>query len=154
MRNSEPVLITCRCPDAACHGRVRTVLSDVASLELACPHCGGRVHVAVDAALVETRSIGRCPACGGDEFFVRKDFPQALGLALVVVFGLTASVFYYFNHVLATFGTLGSLVVVDAIIYLFVGRVTVCYRCRAEFRRVAYNADHMGFDLATSEKYA
>jgi len=130
------------------------VISGVESLEAACPRCGGRVRLTVDAALAETRSVGRCPACGGDEFFVRRDFPQALGLALVVVFGLTASVFYYFDRVLATFGTLGSLVLVDAIIYLFVGRVTVCYRCRAEFRRVAYNADHTGFDLATSEKYA
>jgi len=31
--------------------------------------------------------------------------------------------------------------------------VTVCYRCRAEYRGNAYNPGHAGFDLATSEKY-
>lgn len=97
--------------------------------------------------------VESCPVCHGTEFFIRKDFPQRLGLLMVVVFGLIASVFYYFQNIVATFSTLGSLVVVDALIYLFVGRVTVCYRCRAEFRGVAYNPDHGGFDLATSEKY-
>jgi hypothetical protein len=97
--------------------------------------------------------VRRCAVCGGTEFFVRKDFPQKLGLMLVILFGAVASVFYYFENIPATFGTLASLVVVDAAIYLFVGRVTACYRCRAEYRGVAYNPDLEGFDLATSEKY-
>ncbi|MBK8266935.1 MAG: hypothetical protein IPK83_00955 [Planctomycetes bacterium] len=85
--------------------------------------------------------------------FIRKDFPQRLGMLLVVVFGLVATCFYFARNVPMTFAVLGSLVVVDAVIYLFVGKVTVCYRCRAEYRGLAYNPDHEGFDLATSEKY-
>lgn len=72
---------------------------------------------------------------------------------MVVVFGLIATVFYFRENIVATFATLFALVVIDAIIFLFVGRVSVCYKCRAEFRQVAYNPDHGGFDLATSEKY-
>jgi hypothetical protein len=92
--------------------------------------------------------------CGGKEFFIRKDFPQRVGLAVVVVFGLIATIFYYQRSIVASFATLAAAVVIDALIYFFVGRVTVCYRCRAEYRNVAYNPDHEGFDLATSEKYA
>lgn len=95
----------------------------------------------------------RCVLCDGLEFFVRRDFPQRLGLGLVIVFGIIASVFYAYENILATYATLASLVLIDAIIFLFVGRVTVCYRCRAEYRGLVYNPDHEGFDLATSEKY-
>lgn len=107
----------------------------------------------VDQGLARDGDVRQCAACSGTEFFIRKDFPQKLGLMLVILFGTVASVFYYFENVPATFGTLASLVVVDAAIYLFVSRVSVCYRCRAEYRGVAYNPDHQGFDLATSEKY-
>jgi hypothetical protein len=109
--------------------------------------------VTVDQTLARHGDIRQCAACGGTEFFIRKDFPQKLGLILVILFGTVASVFYYFENIPATFGTLGSLVIVDAAIYFFVSRVTVCYRCRAEYRGVAYNPEHQGFDLATSEKY-
>lgn len=97
--------------------------------------------------------VTRCAACPGREFFIRKDFPQKFGMVLVVIFGLVATYFYAEQRVGLTFATLGALVVIDAIIFFFVGKVTVCYRCRAEYRGVAYNPDHAGFDLATSEKY-
>lgn len=108
--------------------------------------------VTVDEKLM-SGDVDRCAACGGVEFFIRKDFPQRIGLSLVIVFGLVASVFYYFENIPATFGALLALVVIDAAIYWIVGRVTVCYRCRAEYRGCVYNPDHHGFDLATSEKY-
>ena len=94
-----------------------------------------------------------CTCCGGKEFFLRKDFPQKLGLSLVILFGVIASVFYYRQNVIATFATLASLVVIDAIIFLFVGKVVVCYKCRAEYRGLPYNPGLEGFDLATAEKY-
>ncbi|MCB9852141.1 MAG: hypothetical protein H6819_03525 [Phycisphaerales bacterium] len=97
--------------------------------------------------------VKRCACCPGREFFIRKDFPQRLGLVMVVIFGVIATYFYAYERIGMTFATLGSLVVIDAIIFFFVGKVTVCYRCRAEYRGVAYNPDHEGFDLATSEKY-
>jgi hypothetical protein len=98
--------------------------------------------------------LNSCPKCGCTDLFVRKDFPQKLGLAIVVVAALTflalASRPRYFY--------LGALVLVvaafvDAIIYLMVGKVTVCYRCRAEFRDVPINSEHEGFELAIAEKY-
>lgn len=144
--------LTIRCPHAPCRGRVRLPFDRAGEMTGDCPRCGATAKVIVDEKLMRG-SVDRCAACGGVEFFIRKDFPQRLGLSLVIVFGLVASVFYYFENILATFGSLFALVVIDAAIYWFVGRVTVCYRCRAEYRGVVYNPDHHGFDLATSEKY-
>ncbi len=118
----------------------------------ACQRCGATAKVNLHEELMRG-NVTRCAACDGVEFFIRKDFPQKLGLILVAIFGLIASVFYYFENILATFGTLATPVVIDAAIYFFVGRVTVCYRCRAEYRGGVYNPNHHGFDLATSEKY-
>jgi hypothetical protein len=94
-----------------------------------------------------------CPTCGCRDLFIRKDFPQKLGLTLVVVAALTFLVLAAWRH---TFW-LGALVliaaaIVDAILYALVPRTTVCYRCRAEFRG-PINPNHGGFDLATGEKY-
>ena len=95
-----------------------------------------------------------CPHCGCADLFVRKDFPQRLGLGIVVLAALAFVVLasrprYFYLGALV----LVAAVVVDAIIYLLVGRVTVCYRCRADFRDVPVNPDHEGFDLAVAEKY-
>lgn len=101
-----------------------------------------------------TEPLKSCAKCGCADLFVRKDFPQKLGLTIVVVAALTflalASRPRYFY--------LGALVLVlaavaDAVIYLLVGKVTVCYRCRAEFRDVPLNPQHEGFELAVAEKY-
>ena len=170
------IQITRKCPKAPCRGRISIVVECAGSVEVACPVCReavkfevpgelaprGDSHAMRDAMAGEARPTGvsggsgmvtRCAACPGREFFIRKDFPQKLGMVLVVVFGLVATYFYAEQRVGLTFATLGALVVIDAIIFFFVGKVTVCYRCRAEYRGVAYNPDHEGFDLATSEKY-
>jgi hypothetical protein len=98
--------------------------------------------------------LTQCPKCGCRDLFVRKDFPQKLGLSIVVLAGAmflvlaaSRSSFYLGAIVLLV------AVIVDAMIYLMVGRVTVCYRCRAEFRGVPINPRHEAFELAIAEKY-
>ena len=106
----------------------------------------------ISNTLREERIVDRCAVCGGAEMFIRKDFPQRLGLAVVVVFGLTAVYCFTFS-VLAAWTVLASAVVLDLLIYFVIGKVTCCYACRAEYRRGILNPAHEGFDLATSEKY-
>ena len=101
-----------------------------------------------------SESLTACPKCGCADLFVRKDFPQKLGLAIVVVaavafLALASRPRYFYLGALV----LVAAVVIDAAIYLFVGKVTVCYRCRAEFRSAPVNPEHEGFDLAIAEKY-
>ena len=101
-----------------------------------------------------SETLTACPKCRCADLFVRRDFPQKLGLSIVVVAAVTflalaARPRYFYLGALV----LAVAVVLDAAIYLFVGKVTVCYRCRAEFRDVPVNPGHEGFELAVAEKY-
>lgn len=99
------------------------------------------------------RPLERCLVCGSDELYVRKDFPQRLGLLLVVVVGLTSCWFFSRGDLLWALGVLLAVFVVDLAIYWIVPKLTVCYRCGSEFRGQPIHPGHRGFDLATAEKY-
>jgi hypothetical protein len=98
--------------------------------------------------------LDSCPMCGCRDLFIRKDFPQKVGIAIVIS---AALVFIMLASRRSTFWVgacvLVASAVIDGLLYLFVPRVTVCYRCRAEFREVPINPAHHGFELATAEKY-
>ena len=51
-------------------------------------------------------------------------------------------------------GILAGAALIDLVLYLAIGKVTVCYRCRAEYRKARINPAHEPFDLAPAEKYA
>jgi hypothetical protein len=98
--------------------------------------------------------LSACPRCGCRELFIRKDFPQKLGLAIVVVAGVAFLVLASSRERFY----LGALVLlaaaaVDFALYAFVPKITVCYRCRAEFRDVPLNPEHGGYELSIGEKY-
>ena len=102
----------------------------------------------------QSSPLKECPKCGCRDLFVRKDFPQKVGLAVVVAAGLVFVVlaarprtFYLGVWVLV------GAAVADAGLYFLVPRVTTCYRCRADFRGAPINPEHHGFELATAEKY-
>jgi hypothetical protein len=97
--------------------------------------------------------ITTCPQCGCRDLFIRKNFPQKLGLALVLV---AAGAFVILAAWRQTFW-IGAMVLcvaalVDAALYVLVGKLTVCYRCRSEFAGPIH-PEHHGFELATAEKY-
>ena len=100
-----------------------------------------------------TEPIDQCPACGCRDLFVRKDFPQKFGLSIVVIAGVTFLVLaarrsnFYLGAIVLIIALL-----LDAAIYFFVGRVTVCYKCRAEHRG-PINPKHEPFELSIAEKY-
>ena len=97
--------------------------------------------------------VRRCPVCGCRELFVRKDFPQGLGLLLVMFSAATVLVLFAVGYVLWGWCVLIGLAVIDAVIWFAVGRCLVCYRCRSEFRDVSIPSDQPGWDLAIGEKY-
>ncbi len=117
-----------------------------------CPRCHVRHAVRLSDAVVREQRVDACPICGCREMFVRKDFPQKLGVVVVVAAAI-ASIATFKSDIWLSWGVLAAAVVVDLLLYVIVGRVTVCYACRAEYRRVAENPEHEGFDLARSEKY-
>ena len=98
--------------------------------------------------------LDTCPQCGCRDLFIRKDFPQKLGLAIVVMAGIAFLILAANPH---TFylgvWILVAATLVDAVFYFFVRKITVCYRCRAEFRDEPINPKHEGYELAVGEKY-
>ena len=140
--------VTYACP--ACESGVRQQF-DSETRELTCPHCGRRLRVP-DDAVDETR-IKRCLSCPSADLYLRKDFPQRVGVALVAVGVVGSSIAWYHMHVLWTFGILFATALVDVVLYVLVGDALMCYRCQSEYRGVDGMESHDSFDLETHEKY-
>jgi len=117
-----------------------------------CPRCGVEHPMTNTPAMRDDHRVDACAVCRSRELFIRKDFPQRLGLAIVIVFGLLA-VYFFTISVVWAWGVLTLAVLIDLVIYFVTGQVTTCYACRAEYRKCPLNPAHEGFDLATSEKY-
>ena len=118
--------------------------------ELVCD-CGNIVKVN-DGAVVDGR-VACCAVCPSRELFVRKDFSQRLGVAIVVT-GLAASCIpWYFGNWFGTFAILFATALADVLLYLFVGNVLQCYRCHAEYRGLPDLAGHEPFSLEVHERH-
>src|SRR5437868_4950156 len=97
----------------------------------------------------KTEPLDKCPDCGCADLFIRKDFPQKLGLLIVVAAGLAFFVLAANPHTLYLgFWVLVAAAAIDAILYLIVPKATVCYRCRRTFRGMPLNPKHHGFELS------
>jgi hypothetical protein len=110
-----------------------------------CPACGLETALELPADVRQSRRLERCPACGNAQLYVQRDFNQKAGLAVVVVGALLAPFTYYLSLVGAA--------ALDALLYLMLPEITVCYRCRAHFRGFARNPAHHAFDLHIAEQY-
>ncbi len=140
------------CPTDTCVAIIEYEPLENCGDTMECPRCHTKHHMHITDAMRNEQSLDQCAVCSGGELFVRKDFPQKIGFFIVVVFGIAA--IYYFNtSVLTSWAILASAMLLDLAIYFFIGKVTTCYACRAEYRKCAPNDAHEGFDLATSEKY-
>lgn len=140
------------CPTDKCVAIIEYEPLEECGATMKCPRCHIEHPMTISDTLRQDHLVDCCAVCGGDELFIRKDFPQALGFFIVIVFGLTA-IYFFRTSVLIAWGILASAVLIDLVIYLFIGKVTGCYRCRAEYRKCSLNSAHEGFDLSTSEKY-
>lgn len=124
--------------------------------ELGCAKCGHAVAieaVAIEAGAVAAETVQRCLVCAGHELFARKDFSQKLGVTIVVV-GLAASCIpWYLHHWYATFAILFGTALIDVVLYIVMGNVLECYRCRAQYRGVSGLDKHGAFRLEVYERY-
>lgn len=118
---------------------------------LACPHCSGQVKID-DDAIVGTR-VKRCLVCPSTDLYVRKDFPQVIGVSLVVLGIVGSSIAWYQMNIGWTFGILFATALMDVLLYTMVGDALMCYRCNAQYRDVDEMDSHGNFDLETHEKY-
>lgn len=112
----------------------------------ACAHCGEATRLDVSGLLGEPPTVERCPACGGRQLYVQRDFNQKAGIAIVVIGSVLAPFTPFYSSLFVA-------AALDAVLYVLVPEITVCYRCHAHFRRFARNPAHEKFDLHLAEQY-
>lgn len=143
--------ITYACPSCAATVMVDRIESRTA---LECPACHAAVEIPGEAiAPGPPPRVRRCIVCPSSELFVRKDFPQRLGIAIVVA-GLAAScVAWACRELVITFAILFGTALIDVALYLFMPDCLSCYRCGARYRGEGITGTFGGFDLETHEKH-
>lgn len=121
---------------------------------LVCPACQTALDIPTDGiAPGPPPRLRRCLVCPGTELFVRKDFPQRLGLAIVVA-GLAGScVAWACRELILTFAILFGTALVDVVLYFFMPDCLSCYRCNARYRGAGITTAFGGFNLETHEKH-
>jgi hypothetical protein len=112
---------------------------------MACPGCGTSTPLPEAPALAVSRAADRCPVCGGADLYQQSDFSRALGVGLVAVGVLTGP----FTQWISTVG----FVVFDAVLYLLVPPVAVCYACEAQQRGFVAKGGPPKFDIAVHDLY-
>ncbi|MFI5006143.1 MAG: hypothetical protein ACHQKZ_01835 [Solirubrobacterales bacterium] len=111
-----------------------------------CAACGAQTALALTASLRDERVVDRCPACQGEQLYVQRDFNQRAGLAIVIV-GAALAPFTPF------YSSLFVAAAIDAVLYLLLPEIAICYRCHAHFRGFVRNPRHEAFDLHVAEQY-
>jgi len=149
--------VTFRCP--RCEQTVKVSLSPAMS-SLECPRCHATAAVPEGAICTPEQAqpelkgqVHRCLVCPSRDLFVRKDFPQRLGIAIVVLgfAGFLIANFFYLKYL--AFGFLFATALIDVFLYFWVGEALVCYRCGAHYRGLQDLGGHTGFQLETHERY-
>ncbi len=140
--------VTFQCP--TCEQAVRTdVAPDAAHLD--CPACKRQILIPDDA--IAGDRLRHCLVCPSTDLFIRKDFPQRLGVAIVTVGFLLSCIAWHYQYLTVTFGILFATAGIDLMLFLIVGESLVCYRCGAEYRLMQGIEGHGAFNLETHERY-
>lgn len=152
--------ITYACP--SCDATVTQLGAEVAR-SLVCSRCGAEVEVPADAISwtnaaggTAEQEIGlpvlrRCLVCPSKELFLRKDFPQRVGVAIVVVGFAASCVTWFWQMLVPTFAILFGTAFVDVVLYFVMPECLICYRCNARYRGAG--GTHGNFDLETHERH-
>jgi hypothetical protein len=112
---------------------------------IACPACGHEL-VLLAASAPETGAVPRpCPVCGSDEHYAQRDFNRKLGLAIAAVGLLLGPFTAWISTVVA--------IALDALLYLLVPLVAVCYACNAQTRGFEKRLAPPAFEIAIHDAY-
>jgi hypothetical protein len=142
--------LTFECPN--CH-TVGGVANVAAGAEAVCRQCGHTRTIRTDA--MADGGLQACPLCATEDLYVQKDFPQGLGLAIVVAGFVVSTVFWFYDRPVPALGVLLVSALVDMVLFYLVPDVTICYRCLSQFRGDGANPGRRfhPFDLAVGERY-
>lgn len=135
-----------------CH-RVGNVTSVEAAGSAVCRFCGEAR--ALRPGSFDGDGLRACPLCATEDFYVQKDFPQGLGLAIVIAGFAVSTVFWYDDRPVPALSVLLVSALVDMALFYLVPDVTICYRCLCQCRGEGANPGgrFRAFDLAVGERY-
>ncbi len=85
---------------------------------LVCPHCGNKIIPPTKAT--DGRRVTRCLVCPSTDLYVRKDFPQRVGVGLVAVGIVGSSIAWGFSQIYLTYGILFATALLDLLLYWIV----------------------------------
>jgi hypothetical protein len=140
--------VTFSCPRCQQGARAEVAPADAV---IVCPACRG--ELAVPAGAFDGPHLRRCLVCPSTDLFVRKDFPQKLGVAIVIVGIVASSIAWGYTYTVATFAILLATALVDVVLYVVVPDALMCYRCGAQYRLAEGMDRHAAFNLETHERY-
>jgi hypothetical protein len=120
-------------------------------VELVCEHCQASTEVPADA--VETGNLKRCMVCPCEDLFIRKMFPQRLGVAIVAIGFALSCVTWAYHNIYGTYAILFAVALIDGLLYLCLGNLLECYSCQAQYRDVPGLEKFQAFDLETHERH-
>jgi hypothetical protein len=140
--------VTFRCPHCDTIGHVDF---DSTATDIECPNCQTKWPIPPGATA--GCDLKQCIVCPSTELFVRKDFSQSLGVAIVILGGIVSSIFWFYRMPLWTYGVLFATALIDVVLYVTVGNLLQCYRCQAQYRGIPGLENHEPFDLETHEKH-
>ena len=141
--------VTFPCPK--CEAVNRAEVSS-ATAALRCDRCDQELRIP-PGAIDTGGGLHHCLACPSTDLFVRKDFPQRLGVAIVTVGLLASCVAWGYSQLYLTFGILFATALVDVVLYVFVPNALMCYRCGAMYRGATDVDTHEAFNLETHERH-
>ena len=116
-----------------------------------CAHCDWSRGVPENSA-ARTQPV-QCLVCGCGDLWRQKDFPQRLGLFLVILGTVFSTIAWYHHRPLTAIGILLGLALADLVLFAFMKDMLVCYRCRAQHRDAQTDDQHPRFSLELAERY-
>lgn len=142
--------LTFLCPHC---GAIGGVVSLEAAGTATCPECL-RVRD-LHAEAVRDGTLHSCAWCATEDLYLQKDFPQGLGLFIVIAGFVVSTIFWYYVMPIPALSVLLVSALVDMVLYYWVPDVTICYRCLGQHRGVGTSPDgrFLPFDLSTGERY-
>ena len=106
-----------------------------------------------EGALDDAGQLRKCLACGCDDLYKEKAFPQVTGLVIILAFvgGIVGALGLATN--LPVLLLLIVVLVLDVAILLFSQRRLVCYRCRSSYHGLMIARYHRAWDRAVADRY-
>ena len=113
---------------------------------------GREVFLDWDSALDDAGHLRRCVACGCQDLYQAKAFPQVTGLVVVLAFAgaIVGALGFATPPVLLV---MVGVLVADVAILLFARKRLVCHRCRTSFHGLPIARYHPGWDRSVADRH-